>query len=81
MCVCVYLCVWMSKNSYLLNCPGCKCDTSYLCYNSVSIFGTGLNYLAVILRILMAGFFSFFVFFCLKVVSKNSLITYHSFHL
>lgn len=52
----------MSKNSYLLNCPGCKCDTSYLCYNSVSIFGTGLNYLAVILRILMAVFV-FLVFF------------------
>ena len=47
----------MSKNSYLLNCQGSKCDTSYLCYNSVSIFGTGLNYLAVIPRILMAVFF------------------------
>ena len=44
--VCAYLCVWMSKNSYLLNCRGCKCDTNSLCYNSVSIFGTGLNSLA-----------------------------------
>lgn len=38
----------------------------------------GLTTLSIILRIVNG---CFFFFPCLKVVSKNSLITYYSFHL
>lgn len=41
--MCVHVCVWMDKNSYLINWVGSKCNTRYLCYNSVSILGIGLN--------------------------------------